>query len=131
MCRHGFSLFSMLMSLSFCGQLTGCSYQIKLLELNQSLIVNPENTQALYNRATLYYEMGDNQDAITDLILLSKLEPNDPGAHAKLGIIYRSIEDKQKAIQHFEFASTIALKNGDKDAYESFKRDVYILKQQR
>jgi Flp pilus assembly protein TadD len=126
-----FALVPRIILLLFASQLAGCDYQLKLLELNQALDKNPKNTEALYNRGTLRYEMGDVQGAIVDLTKFSELEPHDPSGHAKLSIVYRHRGQKEKAIHHLRLAANIALRKGDRNEYKSIMKDIEIFEKRR
>ena len=93
------------------------------------LVKNPNDVQALYNRGTGRYELGDNQGAIADFTKLAKLQPEDIGGHEQLGIIYRNNGDKQRAIEHFQAGADIARRNGEWELYKSMMEDIDFVSQ--
>lgn len=105
-------------------RLVSCEYRLQLLELDYVLFKNPNDVEALYNRGTLRYELGDNRGAIADFTKLAKMEPEDIGAHQQLGIIYRNNGDKQRALEHFQAAADIARRNGEWDLYKSMMEEI-------
>jgi tetratricopeptide (TPR) repeat protein len=118
------TIFATILLLLLISQFGSCKYRLDLLKLDYVLVKNPNDVQALYNRGTGRYELGDNQGAIADFTKLAKLQPEDIGGHEQLGIIYRNNGDKQRAIEHFQAAADIARRNGEWDLYKSMMEDI-------
>ncbi|TPX58913.1 hypothetical protein SpCBS45565_g07874 [Spizellomyces sp. 'palustris'] len=62
----------------------------------------PLNTEACYQRALLYYKLGEYSYAIADLLAVLDLDPSKSQAYLKLGILYmRYMEDFLEALRCF------------------------------
>ncbi|KNC98500.1 uncharacterized protein SPPG_06197, partial [Spizellomyces punctatus DAOM BR117] len=62
----------------------------------------PLNTEACYQRALLYYKLGEYSYAIADLLAVLDLDPSKSQAYLKLGILYmRYMDDFLEALRCF------------------------------
>ncbi|MFG0247504.1 MAG: tetratricopeptide repeat protein [Phycisphaeraceae bacterium JB051] len=68
----------------------------------------PDDAVARYDRATALIEMGQAQQAITDLKQLLEQLPKSPAYHCKLGIAYRQVNEIEMAEQCFIAAIKLA-----------------------
>jgi tetratricopeptide (TPR) repeat protein len=106
-------------------QFFSSGYCLDLIRLDFSLMIDPGNTNALYNRAFLRTNAWtDNQGAINDLNRLTELQPNDSTGYFQLGDLYRTLGDKKKSIENFQKAAKNALRNGNKEQYEQIISEI-------
>lgn len=106
-------------------QLVGCGYYIKLTELNWFVYKNPDDRQALFNRATLRSELGNDKGAISDLKRIIELYPDDANAYGKLGGIYLRLEDKENALENYHKAERIICsRDQDNRSCESIQMEI-------
>jgi tetratricopeptide (TPR) repeat protein/uncharacterized protein YgiM (DUF1202 family) len=80
-------------------------------EYTCALELNPENTDALFNRAYAYAEIYEYTEAEADLNALFELEPNNFAAYNNLANIYYSRGDYETALEYYD--SSIELFSGD------------------
>ena len=61
-------------------------------DFGRSIALNPDNTEALRNRAILYCELGEADKAVKDYDEIIRLEPDDPSV----------LHDRQLAVEQAE-----------------------------
>lgn len=73
----------------------------------------PSYTEAWYQRAWAYQQMGDLQKAVSDYQKVIALNPRDHRPEFQLGTIFEEQKDKEQALEHYRKA--LDLKPGDAD----------------
>lgn len=98
----------------FKAQLGSLSEALSLI--SQSLIVSPNNTEALLNRASVYLATDRVSDAVSDLKKATTLDPNYASAWLHLGNVYLT----KRRYEHAErcFDQALRVKNTLTDALE-------------
>ena len=91
-------------------------YNFALEEFNNALRLDPNNAEALTNRALVYSELGKTKEATADRDAALKLNPNLIGEWIKQGDEFFSAKDYSKAIECYEKA--IQLDPNNSDAYK-------------
>lgn len=80
----------------------------KAIELyNKVLDLDPKNSKALLNLATIYYQIGDKLKARELFIKLLRIEPKNPSVLNNLGVIYMGEGRYKLALSYFNKALRI------------------------
>jgi tetratricopeptide (TPR) repeat protein len=70
-------------------------------DYNKALLLDPENINALFNRANAKLALKDFEGAIEDYSLVISLEPNDKVAYLQRGLTKIKLDQNKKAIKDF------------------------------
>jgi cytochrome c-type biogenesis protein CcmH/NrfG len=92
--------------------------------LNEAIRLNPNLTEAYYNRGLVYWNLNQYQRAIEDCNEAIRLNPNLPLTYYFRGSIYRKLGQYQRAIEDFNEA--IRIKPDYADAYNN-RGVVYLM----
>lgn len=68
-----------------------------------ALKIRPDSATAYRGLGNAYYEMGNNDAALQNLLKAKRLNPNEPKVYVLLGAVYQSLGRKKDAIDAFEF----------------------------
>ncbi len=79
-----------------------------LAHFNQALVIDPSFMAARYARAVLYYQAGRYPEALEDLTLVLKHQPNDLGALDTLGETYLQLRRPHEALEALGHAAELA-----------------------
>jgi len=75
-------------------------------------------TQAYIKRSKVYWQLGDNDNALADASLLIKINPEDPAGYLERGFLYKNnFRDSEKAL--VDFSKAIELDSNSINAYRS------------
>ena len=90
-------------------------YKLKLKTLNNLIELDPENENALYNRAWLHDLEGDLLGAERDYSLVIKINKKKSDAYYNRALVYIKMHNPEQAIS--DFSEAINLKPDSVDAY--------------
>lgn len=68
-----------------------------------ALKIRPDSATAYRGLGNAYYEMGNNDAALQNLLKAKRLNPNEPKIYVLLGAVYQSLGRKSDAVEAFEF----------------------------
>jgi tetratricopeptide (TPR) repeat protein len=85
------------------------------VDYTKALEFDPNNEDALRDRARNYTLTGNNTEAMADLLKAVQLKPNDPKPHLLLAELYVKANDADNALRQFN--SYFAVKKDDPYAY--------------
>jgi Tfp pilus assembly protein PilF len=85
--------------------------------LEKAVQLDPAQPLAHLDLGILMSDAGDNDEALRELTLAEKLNPNDVNVHWRLARLYRSMGKKDEAKAEFDKASTLN-KAADEDLYK-------------
>lgn len=95
-----------------------------LKDYDKAIDLNPNESDAYFNRGIIKDDMGKKEDALKDYDIAIKLNPNDYGAYFNHGIILYNLGEKEDAIK--DFSKAIELNPNFTLAYE-YRADCYRL----
>jgi class 3 adenylate cyclase/tetratricopeptide (TPR) repeat protein len=98
-------------------------YDLALEDLNESLLLDPDDALANYNRGTTYYYKNDYEHALTDLKRSAKLDPDHTKTLYYLGRTLHDLGRNDEAVT--QLSRAIAQKADDSDYYR-FRADSYL-----
>jgi len=75
----------------------GGEYSKAVADCNEAIELNPNDTDAYYNRGCTYGEMGEYEKAIADFDRVIQLNPSDTGAYYNRGLAYKEKGDLHRA----------------------------------
>ncbi|MFZ1991210.1 MAG: tetratricopeptide repeat protein, partial [Alphaproteobacteria bacterium] len=93
-----------------------------IADLNQAILLKPDDAVAHNNRGRAYFDKGDYDHAIADLDRAVALDPNDTTTHNNRGLAYAGKGDYVHAIA--DFNQSIAL---DPDDARSYDEEAWLL----
>lgn len=76
-----------------------------------TLKMEPRNPTALYSRAALLQQLGENEEAISAFLEFVQIKPKDAAGRANLGKLYYAIGNYTAAKLHFGMAAKLAPKD--------------------
>jgi tetratricopeptide (TPR) repeat protein len=85
--------------------------------LEKVIQLDPSLPLAHLDLGILYSDAGRNDDALRELTIAEKLNPNDVNVHWRLGRLYRTLGKKTEAMAEFDKASSLN-KAADEDLYK-------------
>ena len=91
---------------------------LALKDINQSIVLAPDNAWSYRNKGYYYYKMGDFTQAIRYLKQSLEMDKNLKGAHLMLGMTYLSEGQSGMACQSWEMA--LGLGNEKAQAYLNY-----------
>ena len=89
-----------------------------LADLNHAIALQPKNPYLVYNRANVYAQRGDYQQAVTDYTEALRLDPYLAEAYYNRGLCYLHNSQRESAIRDLGKAGELGLY----DAYSIIKR---------
>lgn len=81
--------------------------------LNQVLQNSPSFIQALRIRASIYFAIGKNQNALNDWQVVKDQNPKERGINFNLGLVYERLERNKDAIEAFEAETKLSPLNAE------------------
>jgi tetratricopeptide (TPR) repeat protein len=85
--------------------------------LEQAIKLDPSQSLAHLDLGIVYSELGQNEEALRELLIAEKMVPDDVNVHWRLGRLYRSMGRKEEARLEFDQASKLN-KKADEDLYK-------------
>jgi tetratricopeptide (TPR) repeat protein len=82
-------------------QVNSAGHTRSMENLNQAIKLNAADYAAYCERALLYAEKGDTQNALADYTRAIELNPNNVPAHSDRGTVYLQMGDYTRAIADF------------------------------
>jgi Flp pilus assembly protein TadD len=96
-----------------------------IADFTKAIKLNPNYTEAYYNRAVAANKIGEYQKAIADHQQAIKLKPNYAEAYGNLGLVYQTVGDKRQAIKHLKQAATL-FKQQNNQALSQYVEDKLV-----
>ncbi len=90
---------------------------------SESLYIDPDDSQARFNRGTLYKDIGEYKRAIKDLSRYIVLSPRDDRGYIYRGLSYRALKETDRAIS--DLSQAIDLRPGKGEGYV-FRGNTYF-----
>jgi tetratricopeptide (TPR) repeat protein len=88
-------------------------YADAIYHCDRALEINPNLTDALYNRGCAYYKIGQPQKAIDSLLQAISLYPGHADTHNNIGLAYADLGQYDQAIAHFTRSIQLQPTSGD------------------
>ncbi|MDJ1158302.1 tetratricopeptide repeat protein [Chelatococcus sp. SYSU_G07232] len=93
--------------------------------LDRTIALQPDWAEAWHKRATLFFMMGDTEQAIADVRQTLAHEPRHFTAWAGLGVLFERADDKRRALEAYRRALALHPYLGDvRSAIDRLTRDV-------
>lgn len=90
--NHGLLLFNL-------GKVTE-----SFLALEKAIMIDSNNTSPLFLRSKVYQDIGQDKDAVRDLMKVINVDPNDPEGYYYLALYYQEQKMMFKALRYFDEA---------------------------
>ncbi|MEN8247895.1 MAG: tetratricopeptide repeat protein [Bacteroidota bacterium] len=100
-------------------------YNEALAMLNELLLANEYDLQAMSLKATVLLKLNQHQESISIYSSLINLIPNDPDNYAGRGLAYHYAGEKSMALTDFDKAIALNPDNGYRYSSRAFIRDYY------
>ena len=95
-------------------------------DYTKAMEVDSNCTKAYLKRSNVYWQLGDNDNALADVSLLIKINPEVPEAYVRRGFLYRNnFRDPDQAL--IDFFNAIELDSNNIEAYGSRASTYYTM----
>jgi tetratricopeptide (TPR) repeat protein/class 3 adenylate cyclase len=98
-------------------------YDLALEDLNESLLLVPNDSTAIYNRGATYFYKNDYERAAADLKRAAKLDPKHAKSQYYLGRTLHELKRYDEAVTHLTKAVALAPELAD---YRRYRADTYL-----
>jgi len=68
--------------------------------VDESVKIDPENPESLNILGSAYIKLKQYDLALSTLMALQEIDPNNPGAHFNLAVVYAKMKEGRKAMRH-------------------------------
>ena len=101
-------------------------FPLALSDLGQAIALDPNNTDAHYNRGKVNLELGNAEAAMTDFNTTIEMQPDLAEAYGNRGLLHHQLGDSQRAIEDLQQAATLFQSSGDQQSYQ---QTLYFIQQ--
>lgn len=105
-------------------------YKEAIEDYNQALFLQPDGVIIYNHRCVTYYRAGNYQKAIEDCDRILHDKPDFAGAYANRGRARAALKDNRGAIQDYQIAVKLFLKQGNQESYQAVLKDLKKLQKQ-
>jgi len=84
-----------------------------IVDLDKVIRLSPYNSYAYFNRALLYYEKNEKEDAVRDLSAVIKLNPHHVTSYYYRGVILSEMKEYREALEDLDKAISLYADNPD------------------
>jgi tetratricopeptide (TPR) repeat protein len=99
-------------------------YDKAIEDYTQALFLQPNGLVIYNHRCVTYYLAGRYKEAIADCNQALSLKPDYAGAYASRGRVRVALKDKKGAIEDYQKAAKLFLKEGNKRNYQGVQEDL-------
>ena len=100
-----------------------------IMSCEYALAINPNSSEALFNRGNALYGLGQNEEALKCFKQVSELAPEEPNGHLMEGMVLADMKAYSKALPHFYKAESLCKKN-DYLLLQIYEQLAYLLSKQ-
>ena len=105
-------------------------YKEAIEDYNQALLLQPDAIIVFNNRCFAHYRAGKYQQAIEDCDRVVHAKPDFAGAYANRGRARAALKNDREAIQDYQIALKLFLKQGNQAGYQAVLKDLKQLQKQ-
>lgn len=91
-----------------------------------ALAINPEDSEALFNKGNTLYTLGKFEEALKCFRHFCRIQPKNVLGEMNIGIILAYMERPQEAFEHLEKALSLCTENDDPNKIELLRQLIYV-----
>jgi tetratricopeptide (TPR) repeat protein len=99
-------------------------YKEAIEDYTQAIFLQPEGVVIYNHRCVAYYRVGKYEEAIADCNQSLNLKPNFAGSYANRGRARAALKDKKGAIEDYQKAAQLFLKQNKQESYKAVLEDL-------
>ncbi len=99
-------------------------YNEAIEDYTQAIFLQPEGVVIYNHRCAAYYRVGKYKEAIADCDQSLNLKPNFAGSYANRGRARAALKDKKGAIEDYQKAAQLFLKQNKQESYKAVLEDL-------
>ena len=104
-------------------------YNEAIEDYTQAIFLQPEGIVIYNNRCAAYYRVGKYKEAIADCNQVLSIKPNFAGSYFNRGRARAALKDKKGAIEDYQKAAQLFLKEDKQESYQAVMEDLRKLQE--